>query len=109
MSFLAYCCFLTAYALRGGGRHVFYLEQDPARLTEVLKLNWLSQPWAIMSLGLGKISVAFLMLRLVGPFIKARRSFLWTLIVLTFVFSAVASILTFAVSFAPCSWLCQVN
>ncbi|MCJ1328445.1 hypothetical protein MMC10_005122 [Thelotrema lepadinum] len=95
ITLILFCGFGTAYALAGGGRHLYYLSQDPVHASQILKLNWISQPFAIMSLGLGKISVAFLMLRLIGGFVKARRIFLWIIIILTFIFSVVCCVLTF--------------
>lgn len=93
--FVIYCGFITGYASYGGGRHLYYLLQHPDQARDVVKLNWIGQPAAIMSLGLGKISVGFLMLRLIGPFVRARRVFLWALIILTFIFSVVCCTLTF--------------
>ena len=55
----------TIYSLSGGGRHVYYL--SPEERVRLTRLNWVSQPPVIIALATGKISVAFLILRILGP------------------------------------------
>ena len=55
----------TIYSLSGGGRHVYYLTLE--QQIQLTRLNWVSQPPVIIALATGKISVAFLILRIFGP------------------------------------------
>ena len=67
---------LTSYYLtRGGARHLFYL--NPDQITLVLKYSFISQPFFILSVVLGKSSVALLLLRIIGPVTTWRRRFLY--------------------------------
>ena len=59
------------------------------------RLNWIAQPFAIMGLAFGKISVAFLLLRLIGPKSFWRRNFLYFTMIGSFLFCALATIFTF--------------
>ena len=77
----------------GGARHLYYL--DPAQVEYVTKVNWISQPFNIMSIATGKISVALLLLRLLGPSAIGQKWFLYISSVLTFIFSSLTSIFTF--------------
>ncbi|PVH99360.1 hypothetical protein DM02DRAFT_672756 [Periconia macrospinosa] len=54
------------FTVKGGTRHLFYLSQDPANAIVVIKLNWIARPFAYFGLSIGKISIAFLILRLLG-------------------------------------------
>lgn len=60
------------------------------------RINWIAQPFAIMGLAFGKISVAFLLLRLIGPKSCWRRNFLYFSMIASFLFCALACIFTFA-------------
>lgn len=64
----------TIYAHAGGGRHAFYLSQTTREFA--LKLNWISQSPGILAIAMGKISVAFLILRIV-PQDRLRRWLLY--------------------------------
>ena len=81
----------TVLAHQGGFRHVYYLHPD--RISPSIRLNWMTQPFAIMGLALGKISVALLILRIMGQSFY-RRWFLRTIIALTFGINAIGCILT---------------
>ena len=59
----------------GGCRHLYYLEMDPVQAIKAIKINWITQPFTIMPLATGKISVAFLIMRFTGSS-KWRRAFL---------------------------------
>ena len=49
----------------GGARHVFYLTmQQQSRL---VRLNWMSQPFGVMAIGIAKASVALSILRFQAP------------------------------------------
>nr|UZP47900.1 putative integral membrane protein [Cladonia uncialis subsp. uncialis] len=57
---------LASYCMvHGGARHLFYL--TPPEISTALKYNYLSQPFGALSPVFGKSSVAFLMLRIMGP------------------------------------------
>ncbi|MCJ1388703.1 hypothetical protein MMC18_001552 [Xylographa bjoerkii] len=74
--FLGAVIISTVELLHGGARHMYYLMLDPSQLVYITELNWISQPFAIMALGLGRISVALFLLRLLGPNSVWRRWFL---------------------------------
>ena len=77
----------------GGCRHLYYLEMDPAQAANAIRLNWIAQPFAIMSLATGKISVAFLIMRFMGDS-KWRRAFLiWVSMIGSTLFCGIAIIL----------------
>ncbi len=80
----------------GGCRHLYYLEMDPAQAIKAIKINWITQPFAIMPLATGKISVAFLIMRFMGNS-KWRRAFLiWVSMIGSAMFCGIAIILTCA-------------
>lgn len=78
----------------GAGRHLYYL--TPAEIQLVLKVTWIENPLGIMALAIAKMSVAFLILRIIGPSTRWRKWSLYLSIVLTFVVGTVSCILTFA-------------
>ncbi|KAI9822947.1 MAG: hypothetical protein M1826_000329 [Phylliscum demangeonii] len=80
-------------ARHGGFRHVYYLSPDQVEST--IKMNWMTQPFGIMALATSKISVALLILRVMGRS-TYRRWFLYAIIGLTFTVNSIGCILTFA-------------
>ena len=89
----------TIMASKGGCRHLYYVifDYDLDRLVEVLKLYYVVQPLAIMAVAVSRISVALLVLRIVG--LSAwRRRFLWFTIISTLVITVAVCILIFC----PC-------
>ena len=63
------------YLVRGGGRHLFYL--NPNQITLILKWSFLNSPIAFMSAVFGKSSVAIFLLRIIGPVSTWRRRFIY--------------------------------
>ena len=61
----------------------------------MLKLNWMIQPFGIMALATAKISLAFVMLRIISSAAVWRRRFLYFCMISTFVISAIGAILNF--------------
>ena len=59
----------------GGCRHLYYLEMDPEQAVKAIRLNWITQPVVIYNLATGKISVALVILRIMGKS-KWRKAFL---------------------------------
>lgn len=94
MLFIPFAIAVTALVIHGGARHLYYLTPD--NIEYVLKVDWISQPFNIMSLMTGKMSVAFLILRLLGPSSFWRKWFLYVNIVLNFVLGSLTVIFTFA-------------
>ena len=80
--------------LNGGARHLYYL--TPAEIHTVLKWNWISQPFGTMALAFGKASVAFLLLKIIGPNTVWRKWFLWTSMGVFFILATLASIFNYA-------------
>ncbi|KAF2756869.1 hypothetical protein EJ05DRAFT_511646 [Pseudovirgaria hyperparasitica] len=85
--------------LQGGTRHLVYLQQDPEHAIWLTKLNWVSQPSGITALGLGKVAVALLILRIQGNGVPWRKWLLHVVIWLTIIFT----ILTVAFTFGQCN------
>ncbi|KAL8840335.1 MAG: hypothetical protein Q9170_001350 [Blastenia crenularia] len=77
---------VTADVHYGTGRH--YDTLDPTDRLMANKLNWIAQPFAIFSCGVGKISIAFLLLRIMAKN-KLRERFLYTLIALLVTINAI--------------------
>ena len=65
----------SACMSRGGARHLYYL--TPEEIASVVKYNFISQPFGAVSSALGKTSVAFLMLRIIGPNTVWRKWFIF--------------------------------
>lgn len=86
--------FVTYYASIGGLRHLFYLQPEQQALA--VKYNWITQPWAIFGFATGKISVALLILRLIGPNTVWRKWILYVSMVSVLIFNSVDCIITFA-------------
>ena len=81
----------TAGMPYGIGRHAYYL--SPANRVEALKLDWLSHAWAIASVTTGKISVAFMLLRISND--KRHMWFLQTVNVMLLVLNIPLIIMTY--------------
>ena len=94
MLFIPFAIAVTFLVDHGGARHLYYL--TPENIEYVLKVDWISQPFNITSLMTGKMSVVFLLLRLLGPSSFWRKWFLYVNIVLNFVFGSLTVIFTFA-------------
>lgn len=92
----------TFFVLSGGCRHTIYLVLDKGigGIETVIKLWYVIQPFAIMAIAVGRMSVAVLILRIMGPS-KWRKMFLYFSIISTFVISTVASIIIFAACDPP--------
>src|SRR4051812_813440 len=87
--FIALSIVVTLIGVAGGDRHLFYIIQNPANTSYILKLAFISQFFAIMTVGIGKASVAFLILRILPKHgSKWRKWALWATIVSTTVFSS---------------------
>lgn len=84
---------LSLYAAKGGVRH--YVDIKSAQLQEIVMLNWLSQCFCILAFPTGKISVAILIGRLMGPS-KWRRYFLYFLSVAVLVVAIVCLVVVLA-------------
>ena len=77
---------MTAEVAYGAGRH--YETLDSLEKVMAVKLNWVSQPFTIFSCGVGKISIALLLLRIM-PKNKIRERFLYTLITLLVIINTI--------------------
>lgn len=77
----------------GLGRHGYTLTAE--EILQVAKWNWIPQPFSIMNLAFVKLSISFLLLRILGPHAKWSRWFLHVNMVLFTATMVVASILTF--------------
>jgi hypothetical protein len=77
----------------GLGRHQDAL--TPSDILQVAKWNWIPQPFSIMNLAFVKLSISFLLLRILGPHAKWSKLFLHVNMVLFTLTMVVASILTF--------------
>ena len=89
---IAFTTLWTVYAHIGGCRHVNSLSKPSQELA--LKINWISQPFCVLGIAFGKVSVAFLILRL-GPRDKLRRWLLYFAIGSVIILFGVQCILIF--------------
>ncbi|KAL1877878.1 hypothetical protein Daus18300_002231 [Diaporthe australafricana] len=77
----------------GLGRHEASL--TTAEVAQVAKWDWIPQPFSIMNLAFVKLSISFLLLRIIGPQARWSKWFLYVNMVLFTTTMIVASILTF--------------
>ena len=84
---------LTFNVTHGGARHLYYLTQS--EIEYAIKITWIENPLGIMAVATAKMSVAFLILRLLGPSTVWRKWSLYVSIILTFIIGVLACILTF--------------
>jgi hypothetical protein len=91
--FLILSGFITYYAHIGGLKHLFYLE--PAQQAMAVKYNWITQPWAIFGFATGKVSVALLILRIIGPNTFWRKWILYFAMGSALLFTSLGCIFTF--------------
>ena len=84
---------MTTGVAYGVGRH--YETLDSLQKVMAVKMDWISQPFAIFSYGVGKISVALLLLRIL-PKNKTRERFLYVLIMLIVIIHTICVALIFA-------------
>ena len=89
---ITFTIFWTFYAHMKACRHVYYLSQHQKELA--IKINWISQPFSTLSIGMGKLSVTLLTFRF-GPRDKTRRGLLYFSAISIIVFLAVECIFTF--------------
>ena len=93
MLFLAVNVAATLLALRGGGRHLYFLILDH-RYPAVTRSMHIALPLSYMALATGRISVAILILRIITRS-KWRRRFLYLSIVTTLVVNVAWCLLWF--------------
>lgn len=79
--------------IHGGARHLYYLR--PEDIVLVLKYNFVSQPFGAMASAVGKTSVAFLVLRIIGPNTVWRKWFIHSQLVIYLTITIVSIIVTF--------------
>ena len=85
---------VSIMAASGGARHAYYLSEP--QLLYVTKLGYVAQPIATVAQGLSKISVAFLLIRILGSVISTfRKRSLWLIIIITAVNTVMQAFLTF--------------
>lgn len=90
---------MTLYAQRGGLQHIEdVVKTGPDNVATVLLLNWLSQPFGIIGVAAGKISVSALLLGIIKMTeLRWHRLFLWVVpITLAALIAIACSVLTFA-------------
>jgi hypothetical protein len=78
----------------GVGQHAVYI--DPPNLINAVKWIWLSTPFSTMSACFGKVSIALLLMRILGNRNKSYTYFLWVMIVLLVLVNVFLSVITFA-------------
>ncbi|KAF2236998.1 hypothetical protein EV356DRAFT_530507 [Viridothelium virens] len=94
----AVCSIITTLLCRSGGaRHLYYL--SPSQLSTAVRWNWIAIPFGIAAIATGKISTAFLVLRIMG------RNGFWRKWFLYFgsAFTAAVSTIAITLTFAQCS------
>ena len=98
MAFVPLTILISLFSFDGGTRHLAYLSADPAHMVRVTRLNWIAQPLCIFCLGSGKISIAFLILRLLSRASVWRK---WSLYVAV-VWTAINTFLMILFTFIQC-------
>ncbi|KAL8717512.1 MAG: hypothetical protein Q9225_005244 [Loekoesia sp. 1 TL-2023] len=63
--FLALSAIVSVLTAKGGSRHFFYL--TPSEKASVTHWEWISLPFGVIPSATAKVSVAFLLLRIIGP------------------------------------------
>ncbi|KAL8895851.1 MAG: hypothetical protein Q9207_007983 [Kuettlingeria erythrocarpa] len=87
----------SVYAERGYARHMYYL--DRSQLTHAGELNAISRSLCVLSIGVGKISVAFLIERFAGP--SKWRKWLLRFISISIAVSAIITVILFYIQCQP--------
>lgn len=82
----------TAYTVAGGTRYDRPLN-EPENVN-VIRLNWISQPWCLAGLAIGKVAVGALILRLQAP-CRWRSYLIWALCSIGVVWNGIQIILIF--------------
>jgi hypothetical protein len=70
--------------------------EDPVNLGNLVKMNWIAQPFGIFCLGMGKVAVSFLIVRLLDRVAYWRKWFLHGITVWTILNTIIMITLTFA-------------
>lgn len=86
---------ITFAIAHGLGRHTYYLTPDQIRY-QLLIGEYVAEPWSIMAIALGKVSVSLLILRIIGPATFWRKWIIYVSIPLVLAVNATATILLFA-------------
>ncbi|KAL8881778.1 MAG: hypothetical protein Q9198_001089 [Flavoplaca austrocitrina] len=87
----------TVYAGKGYARHMFYLK--PPQLSHAGELNAISRSLCVLGIGIGKVSVAFLIERFAGP--SKWRKYLLRSISISIVVSALLTVILFYAQCQP--------
>lgn len=90
-----YTSLFTYLGALGGCRHLYYLEKNPAQAIKAIRINWIAQPFTIIALATGKISIAFLIMRIMGKSIWRRAFLIWAVMIGSTLFCSITIILTF--------------
>ncbi|KAL9032461.1 MAG: hypothetical protein Q9180_006486, partial [Flavoplaca navasiana] len=94
---LAVAIMWTVYAGKGYARHMFYLK--PPQLSHAGELNAISRSLCVLGIGIGKVSVAFLIERFAGP--SKWRKYLLRSISVTIIVSALLTVILFYAQCRP--------
>ena len=93
VTFVTFSILIIIMSVHGGFQHLYYV--DKSSLPYILKLNYIAQPINTMSEAFGKISIAFLLLRIMGMTQKRKEWSLYIIIVMTTAIGIITSFLTF--------------
>ncbi|KAL9630017.1 MAG: hypothetical protein Q9204_004946 [Flavoplaca sp. TL-2023a] len=94
---LAVAIMWTVYAGKGYARHMYYLK--PPQLSHAGELNAISRSLCVLGIGIGKVSVAFLIERFAGP--SKWRKYLLRSISISIVVSALLTVILFYAQCQP--------
>jgi hypothetical protein len=87
------------FVIYGGGRHVYYLEQSPDRLSRTMMWWFYYQPFSSWAVVFGQISIAILTLRMIGGAIDRRK---WILGIVFAIYVSI-SVVDDVLKFVQCS------
>ena len=79
----------------GGCRHLYYLEKNPAQAIKAIRINYIAQPFTVIALATGKISIAFLIMRIMGKSVWRRAFLIWVVMIGSTLFCGITILLTF--------------
>ncbi|CAI6243446.1 unnamed protein product [Periconia digitata] len=91
-------CITIDFSVKGGTRHLYYLLEDPANAVYVVKWNVIARPMGYFALSIGKISIGFLLLRVLERTSRWRR---WS-IHITNIITAVNCVGVLITDFSQC-------
>jgi hypothetical protein len=93
LTFLGLTIMVVIFGTAGALRHLYYI--PPEQILYVTKLIFIAQPFVELSCSLSRVSVAFLLMRILGRVRDWREWFLWACIPITLTLAILTSFFAF--------------